>query len=128
MRNSGPARFFVPLGIILIVVGIILLSLNTGSYEQTVGKVIADITVEHMDMLEKYFDELNIDIAILTLPKEFAASAAQRLVNTGVKGIWNFTGKELELGESGIVVENVHIGDSLMTLCYEIAVNDSDGE
>ena len=96
--------------------------------EQTVGKVIADITVEHMDMLEKYFDELNIDIAILTLPKEFAASAAQRLVNTGVKGIWNFTGKELELGESGIVVENVHIGDSLMTLCYEIAINDSDGE
>ena len=38
----------------------------------------------------------------------------------GIKGIWNFTGKELEhLGEN-VVIENVHIGDSLMTLCYEL--------
>ena len=39
MRNTGPARFFVPLGVILIVVGIFLMSLNMGSYLETVGKV-----------------------------------------------------------------------------------------
>ena len=33
-------------------------------------------------------------------------------------GIWNFTGKELDLREHGKVVESVHMGDSLMTLCY----------
>ncbi len=39
LRNTGPARFFVPLGIILIVFGIILLSFKTDSYLETVGKV-----------------------------------------------------------------------------------------
>lgn len=39
MRNTGPARFFVPLGIILIVVGIFLMTLKTDSYVETVGKV-----------------------------------------------------------------------------------------
>jgi redox-sensing transcriptional repressor len=38
-----------------------------------------------------------------------------------VHGVWNFTGKELDLESCGIVVENVHIGDSLMSLCYEVA-------
>ena len=66
-----------------------------------------------------------MDIVFLTLPKEFAADVAGRLAGTRIRGIWNFTGKELDLHESGIVVENVHIGDSLMTLCYEIAVNEN---
>jgi redox-sensing transcriptional repressor len=44
-----------------------------------------------------------------------------------VSGIWNFTGKELDLGDCGIVTENVHIGDSLMTLCYEVAKSKDEG-
>ncbi|MBQ2201953.1 MAG: hypothetical protein II412_05220, partial [Clostridia bacterium] len=39
MRDSGPARFFVPVGIILIVFAIILFSLNTGKYVETAGKI-----------------------------------------------------------------------------------------
>ena len=39
MRNTGPARFFLPLGILLIAVGIFLMTLNTDSYLETVGKV-----------------------------------------------------------------------------------------
>ena len=60
-----------------------------------------------------------MDIAILTLPKECAEEVAARLESTSIKGIWNFTGKELQIGK-GCVLENVHIGDSLMTLCYEV--------
>lgn len=86
-----------------------------------VGKRINNVRVYHMDELETRLREFGVDIVILTLPKEYAVEVTGRLVSSGVHGIWNFTGKELDLGNSGIVVENVHIGDSLMTLCYEVA-------
>jgi len=96
--------------------------------ESLIGKRIGDVTVYAVEELERYVSEFDIDIAILTLPKDYAADIADRLTKTTVKGIWNFTGKELNLGQSGIVLENVHIGDSLMTLCYEIARKSQDEE
>lgn len=86
-----------------------------------VGKKIGEAIVYPMEELEQRLMEFSVDIVILTLPKEHAAEVAGRLPAAGVHGVWNFTGKELALRESGIVVENVHIGDSLMTLCYEVA-------
>ena len=74
-----------------------------------------------MSELEDRLREFGVEIVILTLPKEYASEVAGKLTASGIHGVWNFTGKELDLGESGIVVENVHIGDSLMTLCYEVA-------
>ena len=63
-----------------------------------------------------------MDIVILTLPKAFADDVVARLITCKtVKGIWNFTGKELDVKDSCIVVEDVHMGDSLMSLCYEVA-------
>ena len=94
--------------------------------DNIIGKMIGDVTVYKMDDLEELCDRFEVDIVILTLPKENATAAAQKLLNTKVKGIWNFTGKELDLGDSRIVVENEHIGDSLMTLCYEIARREED--
>ena len=86
-----------------------------------VGKKIGPAKVYHLDELEKKLREFGIDIVILTLPKEDTLAVSERLASCPIHGIWNFTGKELALGDSGIVVENVHIGDSLMTLCYEVA-------
>ena len=85
--------------------------------ESVIGKTIGDVTVYKMDDLEELCEKFEVDIVILTLPKENATAAAQKLLKTKIKGIWNFTGKELDLGDSHIVVENEHIGDSLMTLC-----------
>ncbi len=87
---------------------------------QLVGKKTGGVKVYHMNELEAKLSQYAVDIAILTLPKEYAEEVAARLESTGVRGIWNFTGKELNVGES-CVLENVHIGDSLMTLCYEVA-------
>ncbi len=89
--------------------------------EAVIGKIIGGVSVYSMDELENLCERFEVDIVILTLPKEYATEAAQRLEKTNIKGIWNFTGKELELDNKNIVVENEHIGDSLMTLCYEIA-------
>ena len=65
-----------------------------------------------------------IDIAILTVPKEFAQETAQAIANIGIRGLWNFTSTELDLKVHGIMVENVHMGDSLMRLMYEINNNE----
>ena len=88
-----------------------------------VGKRVGNVKVYPISELEERINEFGVDIVILTLPKDCAVETASRLAETGVSGIWNFTGKELALGDCGIVVENVHIGDSLMTLCYEVAKN-----
>ena len=85
-----------------------------------VGKKVGNVKVYHMDALEEKLAKYSVDIAILTLPKEYAADVSARLAGTGVRGIWNFTGKEIEV-DPQCVVENVHIGDSLMTLCYVVA-------
>ena len=71
--------------------------------------------------LEAKLDEFGVHIVILTLPKEHAEEVMERLSKTRVRGVWNFTGKDLNEKQNGMAMENVHIGDSLMALCYEIA-------
>lgn len=88
--------------------------------EDLIGSYIGDVPVLGMDELENYCRTHPVDIAVFTMPKEAAADVAVRLIDTPVTGIWNFTGKELDLREHGKVVESVHMGDSLMTLCYEL--------
>lgn len=98
--------------------------------DELVGKTVAGAKIYHMDKLEEKLEKYSVDIAILTLPKEHAPELAERLRATGVRGIWNFTGKEIAVDGEHTVVENVHIGDSLMTLCYEVAqkIYQNDGE
>jgi redox-sensing transcriptional repressor len=86
-----------------------------------VGKKIGNVRVYDLKEMESRLSDFDVDIVILTLPKEYARDISARLAKTEIRGIWNFTGKELELKGSGIMVENVHLGDSLMTLCYDVA-------
>ena len=87
----------------------------------SIGKKINNARIFHLNELEETLEKYKVDIVILTLPKENAIEVSERLKQTNIKGVWNFTGQELNMTDAGIVVENVHIGDSLMTLCYEIA-------
>ena len=85
-----------------------------------IGRVVGDVRVHDMIELERFCEQHTVDIAVLTLPKAYVADVAERLSAIGIPGIWNFTGSEPEAFASGAVIENVHIGDSLMTLCYEL--------
>ena len=86
-----------------------------------IGKKVNEIPIIHVDELERYAATHTIDMAVLTLPKEHALEMAQRIADTDICGIWNFTSQELDSIEGDIIVENVHLGDSLMTLNYLIA-------
>ena len=85
-----------------------------------IGTEIYGLPVYSIDDLHDFCSENSVDIGILTVPKEAAHRVAATLVLSGVRGIWNFASTELQLPESGVVIENIHLGDSLMTLCFEL--------
>jgi len=85
-----------------------------------IGKEIDGIKVLHTDELENFCRANDVDIGVLTLPAGNAHEAAQRLASCGVRGIWNYTSTELFNSDHGVAVQNVHMGDSLMMLCYDI--------
>lgn len=85
-----------------------------------IGKEYGDLRIYDVRQMEAYLSQNRVDIAVLTLPRPYAKETAERLAKLGVKGIWNFTNVELDLAKLGAVVQNVHIGDSLMQLTYKV--------
>ena len=90
---------------------------------QQIGRVIGDVTVRPMSEMSDFCRRHAVDIAVLTLPKEAAAEVAQTLACVGVRAFWNFTSTELQDLGPACTVETVHLGDSLMTLCYRLRSN-----
>ena len=88
--------------------------------EKIVGSEIYGIPVYHIDELYDFCQNNNVTIGVLTVPKDAAYKVAMTMAHAGVKGIWNFANTELEIDHDGVIVENIHLGDSLMKLCYTI--------
>ncbi|MGN0243202.1 MAG: redox-sensing transcriptional repressor Rex [Lachnospiraceae bacterium] len=84
-----------------------------------IGTTIGELPVYDMAEAEEFIKKNHIDIAALTVPKEVAHDVASDLVNYGIKAIWNFVPRDLNLPES-VVVENVHLIEGLMTLSYKL--------
>ena len=86
--------------------------------DEMIGTDIAGIRVYDVKELGEFIRQNKVDIAILTVPYNAAQQITDTLVDSGIRAIWNFTNEELDVGESGVLVENVHFSDSLMTLNY----------
>ena len=89
-----------------------------------VGTEICGIHVYHVDELLDYCKKERVTIGVLTVPKEAAYDVSITMVKAGVRGIWNFANMELKINAPGVIVENIHLGDSLMKLCYELKTSD----
>lgn len=87
------------------------------------GVSVRGIKIHMLDELDDYCKDHVVDIAALTMPKEKADAIANRLVNLGIQAIWNFAHVDLDLIDKDVVVENVHLSDSLMQLSYNIVKN-----
>lgn len=83
-----------------------------------IGTNIRGLEVKDIKELEKFTQENSVDIAVLAVPKANAYDLYKSIVKYGIKGVWNFSNTELEK-EDGVIVENVHLTDSLMTLAYK---------
>ena len=93
-----------------------------------IGTSICGLPVYSIDELESFSRENEVDIGVLTVPKEAAYDVANKMINAGVRGFWNFANMELKFENPEVIVENVHMGDSLMTLCYAIKNNPPKGD
>ena len=94
-----------------------------------IGKTMNGLTVRHIETLERFCEQNQVDFAVLTVPKSAAEEVASHLSRCGVRGLWNFTGVELQLKDDEKrppMVENVHLGDSLMSLTYLLRANKND--
>ena len=88
--------------------------------QDLIGKTVRNIPIRSMESMPDFIKENDVDIAVLTIPKTGAVKVAQQLVECGIRGIWNFAHVDLELPEH-VLVENVHLSDSLLKLSYQIS-------
>ncbi|MBR5515222.1 MAG: redox-sensing transcriptional repressor Rex [Clostridia bacterium] len=88
---------------------------------QVIGKEVDGKKILDISEINNFCENNIVDIAVLTLPSEFADKGAQLASSAGVKGIWNFTSKEISAENyPDLTIQSVHMGDSLMMLCYDI--------
>ena len=80
-------------------------------------KVADGIKVLNYTELESFLSENNIDIAIISVQKELAEEVAKKVVNAGIKSIWNFAPTDLYFA-GDVVCENINMSESLMRLIY----------
>jgi redox-sensing transcriptional repressor len=96
--------------------------------ESLVGTKIYGIPVYHLSKLSEFARKENITIGVLTVPKEAAYEVSELMIEGGIRGIWNFANMELKLDNPDVIVENIHLGDSLMKLCYELKSNGAESD
>jgi len=84
-----------------------------------IGKKIRDVEIMHLDSLDRFVAENQVDIAILCVPYENTPAVADKVARLGVKGLWNFSPMDLKLPYD-VIIENVHLSDSLMVLGYRL--------
>lgn len=84
------------------------------------GTKVRGIEVKHIDELKSYIEGADIDIVALAIPKTEAGAVADMLVEHGIKAFWNFAHMDLDV-PGDVVVENVHLSESLMRLSYNLA-------
>lgn len=83
-----------------------------------IGEEVAGIKIQHTDDVESFCNENHPTVAVLCIPKANTQTIADKLVSMGIKAFWNFSHYDLSIDYDNIVVQNVHLGDSLLTLTY----------
>lgn len=93
------------------------------SNKKIVGNPLGKLTITDIDNLEKFCRENKPEVAVLCIPKSVTKEIIDRLTELGVRSFWNFSHYDINVEHKNIIVENVHLGDSLLTLSYGVNNN-----
>ena len=93
------------------------------SNEQKVGSKLNGITVKNESELDDFCNKNHIDTAFLCIPRVCVENVLDKLYSHGIKNYWNFSHYDINARYNDTMVENVHLSDSLMTLCYRMNNN-----
>ena len=85
-----------------------------------IGKKMCGVPILPLSDLDKFCAEHHPEVAVLCVPRQSAMDLAGELVEQGIKGFWNFSHYDLSVEYPDVTVENVHLGDSLMSLGYRL--------
>lgn len=85
-----------------------------------IGTSINGVQVRPVEELESFIKDNNVEIAVLTIPTSQAPQMGEKLCEYGIKGIWNFASTDLPVSDPNVIVENVHLSDSIMRLSYRL--------
>ena len=88
--------------------------------EDVIGQSVRHLTVSDMSTLEDFCSQHKPSLAILCVPYDAAKANVDRLKNCGIRVFWNFSHYDIAIDDPQCIVENVHLGDSLMTLSYRM--------
>ncbi len=80
-------------------------------------KNVSNVEVYNMRELKTYLKNNKVDIAIISVQKEQAQAVAKKVIENGIKAIWNFAPIDLNFGK-GVVCENINMSESLMRLIF----------
>ena len=86
-----------------------------------IGTSVNGVPIYSMNDLDSFIREHSVDVVVLTIPQSVAQDIANRLIDLGVRGFWNFTNVELSSPSPDVRFDNIHFADSLLTLSYRIA-------
>lgn len=85
-------------------------------------RVPSHIDVFPTEDMKDFVAKNKIDIAVLCTPKDVALETAKQIADAGIKAIWNFASQEIKI--DGVLVENVHLNESLFLLTYKMQNQD----
>ena len=93
---------------------------------EKIGTELGGIIIRNDNEIYDYCRQNKTDAVFLCIPKNSVENVIDKLYELGIRNFWNFSHYDIAKVYPDTVVENVHMSDSLMTLCYRI--NDSQKE
>ena len=86
-----------------------------------IGNKLFGLEILSMDNFVEFCQQEHVDIIIACTTKDVAEQLAPKIIETGVKGIWNYSHFDFTVYDETMIVENVHLRDSLMALSYRVS-------
>lgn len=86
-----------------------------------IGKSIDGKKIYSVGDMKKEVERLGIKIGIITLPKEYAQETADKMIEAGIRGIWNFSPAHIIVPEN-VALKNENMASSLAVLSSQLKV------
>lgn len=90
---------------------------------ELVGKDLDGIPIFHSDDFEAKMKEYNVNIGVLTVPINIAQEITNKMVDGGIKAVWNFTPFRIRVPEN-IVVQNTSLYAHLAVMFNRLNFNE----
>lgn len=90
---------------------------------ELVGKDLNGIPIYHSDDFEAKMKEYDVNIGVLTVPINIAQEITDKMVDGGIKAVWNFTPFRIRVPEN-IVVQNTSLYAHLTVMFNRLNFNE----